>query len=138
LLYYYYYYIAGGLFMVDGIGQESISYKGKEIIFQHIVGSQDVDASINVFLKTKEVIIKRPLKSVLLLTDVTDALFNAKATNVLKEFSKDITPHVKASAAVGIVGLKKIVLQTMAAVSGRNIKVFDNVEEAKEWLATQG
>jgi hypothetical protein len=119
------------------VGFELITYKGKAIFFQNIAGSKNIEENISVFDKTKEQIVKQPPKSVLLLTDVTDAFYNTVAAERLKQFSKDVTPYVKASAAVGISGLKKIILEAMARVSGRKIEIFDTLDQAKEWLVSQ-
>jgi hypothetical protein len=55
----------------------------------------------------------------------------------MKEFSKSVTPHMKASAAVGVTGIKKIILQSLIMLAGRDIKLFNTREEALEWLSKQ-
>jgi hypothetical protein len=44
---------------------------------------------------------------------------------------------VKASAVVGVEGLKQIVFNAVQAVSGRTLASFDTLEHAKDWLVKQ-
>ena len=44
---------------------------------------------------------------------------------------------MKASAAVGVSGLKKIIVLSLMKLAGRDIKLFDTREEALDWLAGQ-
>ena len=114
-----------------------INHMGKEIIIQEMINSKHIDENIRVFNETKGIILTKPPKSVLLITDVSGAFFNTQGAEEMKKFSTIITPHVKASAVVGIEGLKKIILRTLISVSGRDIKMFNTQAEAKEWLIKQ-
>lgn len=76
-----------------------------------------------------------PERSVLTLTDVTDANYDKEIAEALKEFTRHNKPHVIAGAVVGVSGLKKVIFQAVATVSGRtNLKLFGDAESAKEWL----
>ena len=44
---------------------------------------------------------------------------------------------MKAIAVVGVTGVKWIIVQSLIKLTGRNIKLFDTRENAKEWLAGQ-
>lgn len=81
-------------------------------------------------------IAQMPKQSVLTLTDVTEANYDREITEALKGFTAHNKPHVIAGAVVGVAGLKKVIFQAVATVSGRsNLKVFGDAESAKEWLA---
>jgi hypothetical protein len=54
----------------------------------------------------------------------------------MKEFTKHNKPYVKASAVVGISGIKKIIFHAVMLFSGRKIHACDTLEQAKDWLAT--
>jgi len=100
-------------------------------------GRKDIDRNIAAYRKAQELATQEPLKSVRLLADVTDAHFTSEGVNVLKEFSKAITPHVIASANVGVTGLKKVIVLSLIKLSGRDLRLFDNKEDALEWLISQ-
>jgi hypothetical protein len=116
---------------------EFILHKGVRILDLDIRGSKDIDQNIAAFRLAQELAIKEPLKSLRLLTDVTEAHFTTEAVSILKEFSKSTTPYMKASAVAGVIGVKWIIIQSLLKLTGRDIKLFDTRENAKEWLAEQ-
>jgi hypothetical protein len=59
---------------------------------------------------------------VLTLTDVTDTKNK---------------PHVIAGAVAGVTGLKKVIYNTIVAVTGRKMATFDTIGQARDWLAGQ-
>ena len=115
-----------------------IEHKGKQIIYFDLTDSKDPQESIKHGRQVRELILSQPPKSVLLLTNVVGAHYNPEASDFMKQFSSDISPHVKASAMVGVTGIRRIILSALTRVSGRPITVFDTVEQAKDWLADQG
>jgi hypothetical protein len=117
---------------------EYIVHRDKKILFFDIRENPKPEESMRIGDQAKAIIVAQPLKSVLLLTDVTQARYNPEATDYMKEYSSQITPYVKASAMVGVSGIRNIILNALVRVSGRNIKMFDDLEKAKDWLAEQG
>ena len=116
---------------------EFISHKGVRILDLDLRGSKDVDANIAVFRLAQKMATKEPLGSLRLLTDVTDAHYTAEGIKVVKEFSKATTPNIKASAVVGIDGMKKIIVMSLIKLIGRDIQMFDTREQALDWLAAK-
>lgn len=112
-------------------------YKGVRILYLNIVGSKDIEQNMAAYRRAQELATKEPPKSVRFLANVTDAHFTSEGVSVLKEFSKTITPYVIASANVGVTGLKKIIVQSLIKLSGRDLKLFDKEEAALEWLVNQ-
>ena len=115
-----------------------ITHKEKQILLLDVSEVKTVEDSLNRFSEAQRIIEMQPQKSVLLLTNVQNAHYNREATNHLKAFSNAVTPYIKASAAVGVSGIKRIVLQSLMRISGRDIKVFDSADQAKDWLVEQG
>lgn len=111
-----------------------ITYKARRIVLMDMTGLRDIEEGVQVIEETTQIIKRQEKKSVLLLTDVTNAHYNTQAAKVLKKFSVEITPYVIASAAVGVTGIKKIILQSMMRLSGREIKIFPDRDSAKDWL----
>ena len=116
---------------------EFILYKGGRILNLNVRDCKDVDQNIAAFRLAQEMAMKEPLKSLRLLTDVTQTHYTTEAVNVLKEFSKATTPYMKASAVVGVTGVKWIIVQSLIKLTGRDIKLFDTRENAREWMAGQ-
>ena len=114
-----------------------IEHRQKKILFFDIRDNPDSEISMRIGDQAKAIIMAQPPKSVLLLTDVTRAHYTPEATDYMKEYSSQITPYVKASAMVGVSGIRNIIFKALIRVSGRNIKLFDDLEKAKDWLAEQ-
>lgn len=66
-----------------------------------------------------------------------NSFFDTETVDILKEFTASNKPYVKASAVVGIKGLKKMMLDLVSKFSGRTFKQCDTREEAAKWLAQQ-
>ncbi len=118
-------------------GTSFINHKGKQILYNDVSGIRNVEDALAIFDKTEKIAKMQPEKSIILLTNVIDTHNNIEATNALKEFSSAVTPYIKASAVVGVSGIKRIIVQSLMRVSGRDIHLFSDIEEAKNWLVEQ-
>ncbi len=111
-----------------------INHQGKDILFLNFSGcsADEVLATIG---RAKNVIRTCPQNSLLTLTDVTDARFNERVSQDMKDFTAHNKPYVRASAVVGITGLKRIVFDAVMRFSQRKITAFDSIDDAKTWLS---
>ncbi|MBU1355222.1 MAG: hypothetical protein KJ620_01495 [Candidatus Edwardsbacteria bacterium] len=114
-----------------------LNHRGRDILIQDLTDSKSIEENIAVFDQTQGIIFAQPPKSVLLLTILINTHYSSKAVDRLKKFSLEVTPYIKASAAVGITGIKKVVYQTLSKLIGRKIHLFDTVDQALDWLAEQ-
>jgi hypothetical protein len=108
----------------------------KQIIYNDFrdCGMEDV---FQVIGQAAPLIRTQPEKSVLILSDFTGSVHNAQLLSALREFTAGNAPHVKASAIIGMTGMKKVLYDTVMKFTGRNIPIFDDADQAKEWLVTQ-
>lgn len=113
-----------------------IEHKGKKIILQN-ARNCSVSEGLKVMDEGRAIIRSQEPKSVLSLVDVRGADFNQSTAESLKEYAKGNGQYTKKSAAVGISGLKKIIFKAMIKFSGRDIKLLDDLEEAKEYLVKE-
>jgi hypothetical protein len=114
-----------------------ISHRGREIIILDLHGVVDIETSLAAVSGAEALIKSRPPASVLLVTDVSDAHYDLIGVEALKNFSHAITPFVRASAAVGITGMKSIIIRSLTRLTGRAIQICDDLEQAQDWLASQ-
>jgi hypothetical protein len=114
-----------------------IRHKDKDILFVDLSNVQKTDVEIETALAAEKIILAQPLGSVLTLIDYTGMHYDIHGVEAQKNYSSAVAPYVRASAAVGIDGLKKVILRSVARITSRNIKLFDDLESAKDWLATQ-
>jgi len=115
-----------------------IEHKKKRILIVDLSNSLGAETTGAILKAARESIDIQPLKSLLLLTDVTGTHYDTDGAEALKAYTKANTPFVKASAAVGVVGIKLILYRAIVKITGRKIAAVDSVEAGLDWLAEQG
>jgi len=120
------------------MGQVStVTHKGASIVKVDLSHTSSVEENLETLEQAKKLIRDQPPGSVLLLTDVTKAFFNAKGISAIKDWSSFNTPYVKASAVLGVSGIYRIVYEAVVKLVGREIACFDSEEQALDWLAAR-
>jgi len=114
-----------------------IQHKGVRVLLLDVTHSPNEADNAAAFKTAQEMVGREPPQSVRLLTDVSGTHYTSEGVDVMKAFSKAVTPQMKASAAVGITGLKRVIVMSLNALTGRDIKMFDTREAALDWLAEQ-
>ena len=113
-----------------------IDHQGKKILhldFSHCKAGE----VLQVIAQAKAVIATQPPKSVMTLTDVTEAAFNSAVSEAMKDLVSHNKPYVTAAAVVGVAGLKQIIFNAVVRFSGRKLHAFGSLDEAKDWLTAQ-
>ena len=114
-----------------------IEHQGHRILVLDFAGIRDPEEALREIAHSREVVARQPPGSLLVMTLVRDARYNAAVLQGMKELAAHNAPYVKASAVVGMSGLHRIAYQAVILFSKRNIKVFDQEAEALAWLVTQ-
>lgn len=115
---------------------ETIQHKGKSIFVLDLSSANSGDVK-EITEAAHSKIASVPPKSALILTDVTDAVYNNVSSAAIKDFTSRNTPYVKASAVVGADGLRAVLLQAVAAITKREIKTFHSRQDAMDWLVSR-
>ena len=110
-----------------------IDHKGTKLLLIDF-SNTSADEFLVVIDQAREVIGKQEKKSLRTLTDVTGSHYNPKVADALKEYVEHNKPYVIAGAVVGLNDLKRIIFNFINRVTGRNLKGFDDMNEAKNWL----
>jgi|WetSurMetagenome_2_1015567.scaffolds.fasta_scaffold372944_1 hypothetical protein len=108
---------------------------GKKIIIIDLSNCTPESAML-IIPEAAVVISGQPLKSALVLTDVTNAHYTKEVAGEIKNFVQENTPYIKASAVVGADGIRSILLNTVILISRREIKTFNDRSSAMSWLTT--
>ena len=95
------------------------------------------DEVINIIDEAIGVIRSQPESSLLIVTNVAGAKYDRQVIEKFKEFTSGNKPYVRASAIVGLEGLQKVVYNAVILFSKRIFPLFDDIEEAKDWLIEQ-
>jgi hypothetical protein len=110
-----------------------IEHKGKKVFYVDFSNCTSQEA-IETLDQARKTLVPHPHGSLLGLTDVTNGHFDRKVTQELKEYSKFTAPYMRASALVGVTGIKKAILIAVETFTNRRFTLFDDVEKAKDWL----
>ena len=109
---------------------------GKQIFFIDFRGCSAAEALVTI-ADARAKIARCPPASVLTLTDITDGAYDQQVTEALKELAKANKPHVKASAVVGVTGLRKVIYSMITMFSKRQMQLFPDLDSARKWLVAQ-
>lgn len=113
-----------------------ITHQGKQILVLDFSNSMPEEV-LKTIEQAKAVISKQLPNSLLTLTNTTGTRFDDAVTAKMKEYAAHNKPYVRAGAAVGITGLRKIIFDAILLFSSRKLATFESVEAAKDWLVTQ-
>jgi hypothetical protein len=112
-----------------------IEYKEKPILYLDYSNFLTTDEIINTILEVNDFIKKLGGYELLLLVDVRNSQAKEKiVVDALKQNAKVIKPYVKKAAVVGVAFSQEIVLTAVNMFSNLNLKPFDTIEDAKDWL----
>ena len=114
-----------------------IEYKQMTIVyidFSYMKNREEIYTAIDV---AGAFIRRHPLKSLFVLTNISGMFYNNEVFNHLTAYAKANTPHVRASAVVGMAGMMQIFYNGFTRLTGREVKAFTTEIEAKEYLLAQ-
>jgi hypothetical protein len=114
----------------------TITHKGKEILYVDLSESKTEERSLQLLEETKDAYLKAKGK-LLVLVNSEGAYINTTVSNKMKEYGRMyFKDRAEKRAFVGVKGLKKIILKTYTSIIGGNIRLFDDLEEAKDYLVS--
>jgi hypothetical protein len=112
-----------------------VDHQGKRILLFDFEGLQEPSESLREIENAKAFVATQPRRSLRILTRVRNTRYNAAVLQGMKELARHDEPYVIASAVVGLTGLLRIAYTAITTFSRRNIAVFDEDQEALNWLA---
>jgi hypothetical protein len=118
-------------------GASFIDYKGKEIYYvnySNIKTNEEFLATIKQTNAFREKVKAQGKRDLLMLVDITGSFVYGEVLEEIKKASKITKTLTAREAVVGITGGKKILLRIVQTFSNMSLKVFDTVDDAKEWL----
>jgi hypothetical protein len=116
---------------------QTIVHNGKTIYHMDFSNLNNPSEIQNLIKESIRFIRLQPPSSVLTLTNIQGMHFNSEIKELFNDFIKGNKPYVKAGAVVGISGMQQILYNGLMKVTGRDIKAFDKVEDAKNWLTAK-
>lgn len=117
-------------------GYSYINHKNKEILYVDHRGlkSQEIISNIRQMIPISE---KCKDKSLLGLFDFRDVIIDDEIMKFIKSPENvNANKYYKKSAILGVTGMRKVLLNVFNTLLGREVKAFENEEEAKEYLVS--
>jgi hypothetical protein len=119
--------------------QERISFfthQGKSIMFIDFRHCEPKDV-LPLLNQIQTTVARHERKSLLILTDMTDAHLDRTGAQRMKEVLVLDTPYVKRSAWIGFQSIPKVYIDNFKSFSHRELTSFATREEALEWLVAE-
>jgi hypothetical protein len=117
---------------------EEFTRDGKNFVFLDLSGFKDASEFKTVIEPSRAVISKHPPASLHTITDINGISFDSEVKRAVTSGREGNKAHVKYGAVIGVDGVKKIVLNSIFALSGRkNMHCVPTKEEAIAWLLKQ-
>jgi len=115
----------------------TMNYQGKNIYlidFSSLKSENEIKIVID---EAKNHIRMQSPRSLIVLCKINEMHFNNQIKDIFIDFVKGNKPFVKASAVLGVNGLRQILFNGIMKLTGRDVRSFDEEIKAKEWLVLQ-
>jgi len=108
---------------------------GKDFIYLDLSGFKSNDEFMRFIEESKPIIRKYAEHSLYTITNIENVRFDSKTKEIVAKWMEHNKPYVKCGAVIGMSGIKKIIVNTVFALSGRkNMSSASTKEEAIESL----
>ena len=117
---------------------EEFTRDGKSIIYIDFSGLRSDNDFIEIIKDVKRVVASYPERSLYTITNIENVRFDTNTKEIVANYMEHNKPYVKYGVVVGLDGIKKILVQTVMKLSGRqNMHFAFTKEQAIEWLLKQ-
>jgi hypothetical protein len=120
-------------------GAQFIEYKGISIYYVDYSNIKTNDEFLSVIKQSnsfREKVKSEGKKNLLMLVDVSGSFVYGDVLTEIKKAGKITKEMTMKEAVVGISGGKKILLKIVQSFTSMNLKVFDSIDDAKDWLVS--
>jgi hypothetical protein len=120
-------------------GAQFIEYKGQSIYYVDYSNIKSNDEFMSVIKQSnsfREKVKSEGKKELLMLVDISGSFVYGDVLTEIKKAGKITKELTLKEAVVGISGGKKILLRIVQSFTNMNLKAFDSIDEAKDWLVS--
>jgi hypothetical protein len=110
-----------------------INYQGLAILYTDLENAT-ADQALAILAQSPGLVAQQPKESVFSLINVKGMRFNSQLVATGKEVTRQNKPYVLATAVYGLDGLLSYMVNSVLGFSGRSIRTFGSLPEAKDWL----
>jgi hypothetical protein len=115
-----------------------INHKEKKIFFADYSDfEKDFEKLKKEVTQANAIMVREPKRSLLLLVNVHGTTGTAEITFFLKDAAIQVKANVRKAAVIGVSGVRLALLRSVSYLSGMDIRPFDDIESAKDWLVSE-
>jgi len=114
-----------------------VEHRGARILFMDFSEMNAPGEALRELEKARRLIATQEPGSLLTLTDVTGTRYDGDIIAAFQALAAHNKPYVRAAASVTRTPLQLVALRASAIHSRRNLRAFGDLDEARDWLATQ-
>ena len=112
-----------------------INHNSQRILYQDFANLfYNSQAVIEELISVQEIVLHEPPNSVLVISDFTNTEITGELMPVLNAASKATKTHVRKTAVLGVVGIKRIFGDLLSRITGQPLMYFSDDLQAKDWL----
>jgi hypothetical protein len=118
---------------------EQFEFEGKKFIYYDLSHLRNNTQFREFIASAKEAIRRYPGdNSLFSITNVEGVQYDSETKSIIAEWMDFNRPHIRQGAVIGLDGIKRIMVNSILKISGRNnMKFFRTRDEAVKWLAAQ-
>jgi hypothetical protein len=116
---------------------EQFEYEGKKFIYYDMSNFKNNGQFRKFIAHAKEVIQRYPKdNSLFSITNIEGVVYDSETKTIVAEWMDFNRPHIREGAVIGLDGIKRIMVNSILKISGRNnMKFFRTRDDAVQWLA---
>lgn len=112
-----------------------IEHKDRKIFYQDFSKNFYNSAAVKAELaEVQKIVVSQPLNSVRVLSDFRDTNVGSDLLSAMNTASAATKAYVNKTAVLGVTGMKRKLADLLTALTGQQLKYFDDIEAAKNWL----
>jgi len=112
------------------------THKGKQMIYCEYGGfGNDLAGLAEEVTAVDDWICSQPPDSVLSVANVAGSYPTPAALTLMEKSTTRTKPYIRKQAILGLTGERTVLARIVTYVSGLDMKLFDDLERAKDWLA---
>ncbi len=119
---------------IAGKRLEFIEHSGKRILTIDTVGA-DHQIVRAIAAECWHIVSGKEVQSVRTLNNLEGAEFSSENVKVLSELAAKNRPYILRAAVIGVTGMRFFALQSVATLTNRPLKLFNDRLQALDWLA---
>jgi len=122
------------------LGAKFVEHKGKQIYYVDYSNIKTNEEFLSIIKQTnafREKVKAEGQRNLLMLVDISGSFVYGEVLEQIKKAGKQTKEITSREAVVGVTGGKKILLRIVQTITSMNLRMFDTVEEAKDWLVSE-